>query len=150
MVDLHQLSHFKESNRLEAKLAQGGIPHSIWETYSAFANTEGGVILLGVEETINHNLIARGVNDSHKLICDFWNIINGGNSDPRNATIMKMFGLINIGDRAGTGMPDAIAAAKNIIHADVDYTISPEMERTTLTMTFIKTRDKSTKQGINL
>jgi hypothetical protein len=43
--------------------------------YSAFANTEGGLILLGVEETETHQLTAVGVKDSHKLISDFWNTI---------------------------------------------------------------------------
>ncbi len=30
----------------------------------------------------------------------------GGESDPRNKTLMKMFNLINIGERAGSGVPD--------------------------------------------
>ena len=30
---------------------------------------------------------------------------SGGVSDPRNVTLMKMFNLINIGERAGSGIP---------------------------------------------
>ena len=30
----------------------------------------------------------------------------GGESDPRNKALMKMFNLINIGERAGNGVPN--------------------------------------------
>lgn len=71
MFDVSQIAHYRENNRLEAKLATGGLPHSIWETYSAFANSYGGVILLGVEELSDHSLRVQGLLDPQELVEEF-------------------------------------------------------------------------------
>lgn len=76
IIDIKNLAKYEENNRIEAKRAKGGLPNSIWETYSAFANTEGGVILLGVDEQDDHTLVATGVEDAHKMMTDLWNILN--------------------------------------------------------------------------
>lgn len=76
MIDLYNLEKYKENNCIEAKRAIGGLPESIWETYSAFANTFGGIILLGVEELPNKSLHAVGVPEPELLIEEFWDIIN--------------------------------------------------------------------------
>lgn len=76
MLDLSQLNKYKENNRLEAKKAQGGLPHSIWETYSAFANTFGGYILLGVVENADKSFSSVPLPSPEKLVVDFWNSVN--------------------------------------------------------------------------
>lgn len=79
MLDFSNVSRYRENNRIEAKKAAGGLPRSIWETYSAFANTIGGVILLGVEELPDHSLKPIDLPDPQQLVTEFWNIINNPN-----------------------------------------------------------------------
>ena len=75
---------------LECKKAMVEVPKSLWETCSAFANTIGGLILLGVDEHRNETDLAKryeivGVKDAQKILADFWNTIN---SDKVNANIL--------------------------------------------------------------
>lgn len=79
MIDLLHLEKYQENNRIEAKRALGGLPKSIWETYSAFANTLGGIILLGVEEDADKSLHSIILPDPEKLVKDFWDIVNNTN-----------------------------------------------------------------------
>lgn len=83
MLDFDNLQNYREDNRIEAKQALGGLPESIWETYSAFANAEGGIILLGVEELPDKSLHALDLLDPQWLIDDFWAILN----DPRKVSV---------------------------------------------------------------
>lgn len=75
MIDFEQISKYRENNRIEAKKSLGGLPKSLWETYSAFANTYGGIILLGVVELTDKSLRTVDLPAPEKLIGEFWDII---------------------------------------------------------------------------
>ena len=43
--DIINLLQLKEGTEVEYKSAKGGFPGSFWETFSDFANSQGGVIV---------------------------------------------------------------------------------------------------------
>lgn len=85
---------FRKGERvtLECKKARSEVPSSIWSTYSAFANTLGGLILLGVEEDLDEPDIAKrytitGVSNVIKMKKDFWDTVN--NASKVNVNILS-------------------------------------------------------------
>lgn len=60
----------KENQTIELKQSTNGLPSSIFETYSSFANTKGGKIYLGIKEGKEPNNII-GVNNPSALKKDF-------------------------------------------------------------------------------
>ncbi len=79
--DFFNIENFTESSELELKLAegkdgQGALPKSFWESYSAMANTDGGTIVLGVEENKDETVNIHGVKNHDKVLKDLWNAIN--------------------------------------------------------------------------
>lgn len=63
-----------EWDDFEVKEAQGGLPKNVWDTVSAFSNTSGGWIVLGVEEIkkkgkTSYRIV--GVENAEKLEQDF-------------------------------------------------------------------------------
>lgn len=89
MIDFSKIEQYRENNRIEAKKALGGLPKSIWETYSAFANTHGGIILLGVEELTDKSFRTVDLPDPEKLIKEFWDIVNNPNKTSVNVLSSK-------------------------------------------------------------
>jgi len=76
ILEIGRLADYHESSQIEVKAAQGGLPDTVWDSYSAFANTDGGFIVLGVKERDDHSLQVVGLKDAGKLIRDFWNMAN--------------------------------------------------------------------------
>lgn len=77
IADLTALS---ETVSLECKLAQGedgkgAVPKDFWRTYSAMANTQGGVVLLGVREVAGKFSVA-GIDDTERVRRDLFNNLN--------------------------------------------------------------------------
>lgn len=62
----------------------------------------------------------------------------GGESDPRNKALMKMFNLINIGERAGSGVPNIfnVWADEGWEEPVIEERFDPD--RTILSLPFVK------------
>ncbi len=74
--DLALFDSYREDNRCEVKAAEGGLPQSLWETYSAMANTYGGIIICGVKERQDGSWFATGMKNVSKLKKNLWNQLN--------------------------------------------------------------------------
>lgn len=84
LIDVEQLLKDGESITLEFKESSGSISKDIWETYSAFANTYGGKILLGIHENTKEEMKKTktkytivGMKNIQKRLKEFWDAMNG-------------------------------------------------------------------------
>ncbi len=72
-MEKDDLLKLNEDKNLEYKEAKNTVPKSFWETYSAFANTNGGTVIFGVDDQTKK---IEGVNDPKKIISDLFNMLN--------------------------------------------------------------------------
>ena len=119
-TDILRLISEGERATLECKKAQHGLPNSLWETYSAFANTNGGTILLGMGEDLSATAHSNrfsivGLSDSDKLCRDIWNTVNS--HEKVNVNLLKTE------DVQVVGVDGKVIVAINVPRAE--YTIRP-------------------------
>ena len=75
--EIIELLNMGESREIEFKEATKKLPKSLWETYSSFANTKGGFIILGIKENKEtKNCSIEGIENVNNILKDFWNTIN--------------------------------------------------------------------------
>ena len=72
----------------------------------------------------------------------------GGESDPRNKALMKMFNLINIGERAGSGVPNIFNVWEDEGWEEPVIEERFDPDRTVLTLSFVK-KDKKESNFLN-
>lgn len=78
---LKDITALKESVDVECKLAagqdgKGKLPKDFWETYSAFANTYGGDVFLGIRERSPGQFELSGIENPNKVIDELWTGLN--------------------------------------------------------------------------
>ncbi|MBQ8905889.1 MAG: AAA family ATPase, partial [Ruminococcus sp.] len=72
---------------------------------------------------------------------------SGGLSDPRNTALMKMFNLINVGERAGSGIPSIFSVWKKQGWAEPELTEELAPERITLILPLQPAEKSAIKTG---
>ncbi len=83
--EIKRLVAKSENAAVEFKRARGGVPADFWPSYSSFANTDGGVIILGVPEKDGKRDI-EGLANTEKIVADLWNAVN--NPDNISANVL--------------------------------------------------------------
>lgn len=109
-----ELKVLAETAELECKLAagrdgRGELPKDFWKTYSAFANTRGGVVLLGIKEKPKGTFRVAGIQEPEQLITDLFNQLN--NPQKVNVNLLSDRDVEQIATENGTVIKIALPPA---------------------------------------
>jgi ATP-dependent DNA helicase RecG len=101
ITTLADIAALRENIEVECKLAagkdgKGALPKDFWETYSAFANSYGGDILLGVRERKSHHFEVAGVEGTMKVLNDLWTCLNNPQKVSANLLTESMVQVLDI------------------------------------------------------
>ncbi|MBR4652759.1 MAG: putative DNA binding domain-containing protein [Kiritimatiellae bacterium] len=101
-----------ENAAVEFKRARGGVPADFWPSYSSFANTDGGIIILGVREN------------------------DGKHEIEGLANTETFFSLVRIGERSGMGLSSLYGTWEKEHFATPSIVESYEPDRTKVMVEF--------------
>ena len=113
-MTLIELLDRREGVDFEAKSAQGRdgrgeVPRSVWETYAAMANTQGGDIVLGVREHLDGSLDVLGIGDPTRVVKSFWDEVN--NPQTVNLNVLRNDDVRVVEDRGQSVVHVAVPRA---------------------------------------
>ena len=111
--EIKKLVAKSENDAVEFNRARGGVPIDFWPSYSAFANTDGGTIILGVREKDGKREI-EGLPDAENCI----------------------FSLVRIGERSGMGLSSLYGVWEKEKFAEPSIIESYEPNRTKVVVEF--------------
>ena len=159
--EIKRLVAKSENDAVEFKRARGGVPADFWPSYSSFANTDSGVIILGVREKdgkreiegLANALIHADYHGRRGIVIDKYPkrlevsnpgtlrmsksvAIAGGTSDARNGKIFNIFSLVRIGERSGMGLSSLYGVWEKEKFAEPSIIESYEPDRTKVTGEF--------------
>ena len=102
IADLLDIDGFSENTYLEIKKAagrdgRGQLPESFFSTYSAFANTQGGIVLLGFEQVNEGDFNLTGIADPDRVIDQLWSNLNNREKVSINILTNAMVSVIPYG-----------------------------------------------------
>lgn len=103
-ITLEDISNLSEDIDLEAKLAtgqdgHGDLPNSFFETYSAMANTNGGVVLFGVREKPAGHFHLHGLRDPGRILKKLWDELNNRDKVSANILTHSMVQILEVDGR---------------------------------------------------
>jgi predicted HTH transcriptional regulator len=96
LLDLEELAEGCdfEVKRAAGRDGRGELPRSFFESYAAMANTEGGVIVLGIEEKPRGVFALHGVAEPDRVLTSLWNGLNDRDQISANLLTNAMVNVI--------------------------------------------------------
>lgn len=102
---LEDIAALQETWKIECKLAQGrdgsgALPEDIWETYSAFANTQGGDIFLGLRELGPGRYQLAGIREAGRVVSELMQGVNDPNVVSANLLCIDSVAILSIDSKS--------------------------------------------------